>query len=994
MAELVLSLLGAPRIERDSSPLTVDTRKAVALLAYGVITRRPSSRDALATLLWPEYDQIHARATLRRTLSALGKALGSGYLDIGRDTIGIQSSADIRLDVEDFQRQLAECQTHGHPATDVCAACLEPLETAARLYRDDFMAGFALRDSPAFDDWQFFQRETLRRQLGSALERLTRGYIATGQYDAAIDCARRWLALDRLHEPAHRYLMRLYAWSGQRTAALRQYHECVHALEQELGVSPLEATTRLYEAIKDKRPPAPPARTTSAASHAPTPSTAPEGAIHTSPTRSTDTLVSMAASESYPLAGRADEWAELERTYASIRESGRVIVLEGEAGIGKTRLAEDFALRARQDGATVVAARCYDGEASLAYAPVAAALRTALADQSAARQLSKLPERWLVEASRLVPEVGGLHPGLPPAPPLDSPGAQSQFFEGLRQVLVTACQGSKPGILFFDDVQWADSASLDVLTYVVRRLRDVPTCVLLTWRDSEASITPQLRFLLAGAERAGVATLIHLSRLSEDAVVDLLRTAAGVPALPETAKRLHEETEGVPFFLVEYLRVLAKDVVTPEQQNWAVTGGIQQLLRSRLGAVDGTSAQVLTAAAVIGRWFDFETVREVSGRSEEETVGALEELLGRGLIRELRGMSGPVPTYDFSHEKLRSLYYDEVSLARRRLLHRRVAEALVSARRRDHEGTGSLGQIAHHYLMGGDRATAANYYRQAGERARSLYANAEALAHLRTALALGSPHVAELHEVIGDLHTFLGEYALALASYAEAAATTESEAGARLEHKIGNVYARRGEWEQAQTHFDSAVAALGRSDGPATTGALARIYADWSLVAHRRGLLDQAWQLAHHARELVADATDTEGLRALAQAHNILGVLASSRGDVDDAISHLERSLALAETADDASARAAALNNLALALASRGDVERAIPHAEAALALSVAQGDRHHEAALHNNIADLLHAVGRPTDAMTHLKQAVSIYAEIGVEAGAVQPEIWKLTEW
>lgn len=1000
MSSLTFSLFGPPRIERDRAPITVDTRKAIALLAYLAVTRQPHRRDALAALLWPEYDQPHARATLRRTLSALNKALGGEYLTIERETIGLHAGAEFHLDVDEFHRHLAACETHGHSTKDVCAACVEPLSAAASVYRDDFMVGFSLRDSPAFDDWQFFQREALRRELASALERLTRAQIVLGHYDVAITSARRWLALDRLHEPAHRYLMRLYAWSGQRAAAVRQYQECVRVLDQELGVAPLETTTRLYEAIKENRVPPPPVRTPYTS---PTAATAdrPRAAAPTpdaEPHAMRTTGVSVAHSGVYPLVGRGVEWEALLGAYDAIHGDGRLVVLEGEAGIGKTRLAEEFAAHARRQGASVITSRCYDGEASLAYAPLVAALRAALVDEERARRLGELPAQWISEAARLVPDLERVRPGLPFAPPLDGPGAQAHFFEGLRQVLLAACQGTKPGILFFDDIQWADGASLDVLTYLARRLRDLPICLLLTWRSAEAPGRPQMHRLIAEAQRAGSATVITLSRLSEGAVRELLRTSTGALVPSSTAKRLYEETEGVPFFLVEYLLALAKGSVTAEEESWSVPGGIRELLRARLSAVSDTSAQVLTAAAVIGREFDFETVREVSGRGEEEAVSALEDLLAQGLIRELRGTSTPVPTsaptYDFSHEKLRALVYDETSLARRRLLHRRVAESLSAALRRRHDDSGLLGQIAHHYLLAGDQITAADYYKRAGERAQSLYANAVALAHLRTALALGSPAPAELHEAIGDLHTILGEYTEALASYEAAAVAATPEVVARLEHKIGVVYARRGEWEQAQSHFEAALAALDQLEAYGSTGERARVYAGWSLVAHRQGRHDQAWRLAHQALELAADAQEAEDKRALAQAHNILGVLASSRGEVDDAITHLERSLALAEEADDASARAAALNNLALALSARGDMEQAIAHAEAALALSAAQGDRHHEAALHNNLADLLHAADQPEDAMMHLKQAVSIYAEIGVEAGAVQPEIWKLTEW
>ena len=238
MAHLQLFLFGTPRIEREGVAVNVDTRKAVALLAYLAVTRQRHSRDALAALLWPDYDQPHARATLRRTLSALNKALAGQCLDIDRETIGLDYRSGLWVDVDEFHNYIASCRSHHHAATESCQNCLEPLAKAAVLYAGDFMAGFNLIDSSKFDDWQFFQADTLRRELASMLERLVYCLSATANFEAAISYGRRWLSLDRLHEPAHRALMQLFAWSGQRTAALHQYQECVQTLEEELGVAP------------------------------------------------------------------------------------------------------------------------------------------------------------------------------------------------------------------------------------------------------------------------------------------------------------------------------------------------------------------------------------------------------------------------------------------------------------------------------------------------------------------------------------------------------------------------------------------------------------------------------------------------------------------------------------------------------------------------------------------------------------------------------------
>jgi predicted ATPase len=418
---------------------------------------------------------------------------------------------------------------------------------------------------------------------------------------------------------------------------------------------------------------------------------------------------------------------------------------------------------------------------------------------------------------------------------------------------------------------------------------------------------------------------------------------------------------------------------------------VRDLLRARLAAVSQAGEQVLAAAAVIGRSFDYDTLREASGRSEEETVDALEQLTAHGLIQELRAGAGGAPRqpqYDFFHEKLRALVYEEISLARRRLLHRRVAEALIGRARGSAERDALASQVAYHYRMAGQDAAAAEYFTLAGQHARRIYANADALAHFQSALALGHPDAAALHEAIGDLRTLLGEYGAAMQSYETAAALQQPDALPRLERRLADIYRRRGEWEQAESHLQAALDALGEH-GP--VGERARLYAGWSLTAHRRGQAEQARELAGRALALAEQAGDN---RALVEAHNILGILASRGGDVAAARTHLERSIELAVALGDESARAAALNNLALAHGAAGDSDNALALAEQAFTIYAAQGDRHREAALRNTLADLLYAAGRSDEAMAQLKQAVAIFAEIGANAGELQPEIWKLVEW
>jgi tetratricopeptide (TPR) repeat protein len=295
--------------------------------------------------------------------------------------------------------------------------------------------------------------------------------------------------------------------------------------------------------------------------------------------------------------------------------------------------------------------------------------------------------------------------------------------------------------------------------------------------------------------------------------------------------------------------------------------------------------------------------------------------------------------------------------------------------------------VAQHLQLAGDQAGAAEQHRRAAEHAASVLAHVDALEHLDAALALGYPDAVALHERIGDLRTLVGDYAGALSSYERAAAESMAAELARIEHKLGGVHERRGEWERAEARFAVALEALGDDDD----GLRARILADLSLTLHHAGRPQRAVELAREARALAESADDA---LAQAQAHNLLGVLARSEGPLEAARNELERSLALAERLDDASARTAALNNLALVAREAGELESALALTEEALGLCAAQGDRHREAALENNLADLHHAAGRSDESMVHLKRAVAIFSEVGADERTRLPEIWKLVSW
>jgi predicted ATPase/DNA-binding SARP family transcriptional activator len=331
MSHLKLYLFGPPRLENQGVPVDVRPRKALALLIYLAVTNQPHGRDALATLFWPESDQVAARASLRRTFYLLQQALPIELLATTGDTIRLLPHEDFWLDISAFQTILDKSLPAQAPVSTLDEQDQEALVEAASLYTDDFLAGFSLEDAPGFDEWHFFQQETLRRRFGLLLLQLKQCYSAAGDFGRAIDYARRWLALDPLHEPAHRELMLLYAWAGQQAAALRQYQECRRILSEELGVEPEEATGELYQAIRNKQTPAPPV------------TVAPPLPVTRSDVATPSAGAPPASPQSFPqhtteFVGRGREIAHIHRLL--LHEANcRLLTLTGPSGIGKTRLA-------------------------------------------------------------------------------------------------------------------------------------------------------------------------------------------------------------------------------------------------------------------------------------------------------------------------------------------------------------------------------------------------------------------------------------------------------------------------------------------------------------------------------------------------------------------------------------------------------------------------------------------------------------------------------
>jgi ABC-type oligopeptide transport system substrate-binding subunit/DNA-binding SARP family transcriptional activator len=802
MSRLALFLLGSPRIERDGAPVRVGRRKSVALIAYLAMTGESHSRDTLATLLWPEHDQSRARAGLRAALSTLKKAVGGGWLDVDRESVGLNpnvapwasapgsaSEQELWVDVAEFRGKLAEGRTHGHPEEEVCADCLPALAEAAELYHDDFLAGFTLRDSPAFDEWQFFQTEGLRNELLGALARLARAHGARGEFEQGIAHARRWAALDPLHEPAHCQLMHLYAWSGQRAAALHQYETCRRVLEAELGAEPSEGTRSLYEQI----------RTDVREVSTPVPDRLP--AVPLQLPAFLEGEKEQAVSPRSLFVARERELAQLDAHLAAALEGqGRIVFVTGEAGSGKTALMAEFARRAQEAHAEVIVAsgtcNAYSGVGD-PYLPfrdvmgmlagdVEARWAAGLISREHARRLwGMLPEsiQALVDRAPDLIDVFVAGKELLSRAMMAAPGG-ADWLEALRELTARGQAGAadlnqshlmgqyanvlhslaagRPLLITLDDLQWADVASIGLLFHLARNLAGSRILLVGAYRAEEVALGRDgarsedhgrhpLQKVLNEFKRTFGDIWLDLSAVGENegrAFVDAFLDTEPNRLGEGFRQALLRQTGGHPLFTIELLRGMQErgSLVWHEDRRWVesstldwrtLPARVEGVVEERVGGLEPALREILSVASVEGERFTAEVVARVRGLGEREVLRSLAQLERRHhLVREREGtrVDGQfLSRYQFSHILFQRYLYDQLSAAERRLLHGEIAGILEDLYRgRTDEITV---QLAGHYTAAGEREKAVEYLLQAGDQARRLYAYQEAIGYYQRALA-------------------------------------------------------------------------------------------------------------------------------------------------------------------------------------------------------------------------------------------------------------------
>jgi len=751
----------------------LDHARLQELLAY-ILLHRGSRvpRQQLAFTFWPDSTEEQARTNFRNLWHRLRRALPEAdrFLMVDALTVQWRGCDECWLDVAAFEAALGRAGSSAKANEQIAM-----LEQAVATYGGELLPG-------CYSDWLLFERDRLAQAYGAAREQLVFLYEARRDYRKAIDHAQALLRHDPLHEPAYAQLMRLNALNDDRAAALHTYHTCATIMRRELDVEPGPTTKDIYERLVRAKPRAPvPERT--------------EAAI--------------------PLVGREAEWMALMGAWRAAAGRPQLVVISGEAGIGKTRLADALAEWVGRQGVPVLAARSYEAGGDLAYAPVVTWLRS--------QPRPVLADPWLRELARLFPEIRTERPDLPAPEPLAENWQRLRLFEALARTLLT---GHRDLLLLLDDIQWCDRDTLDWLLYLLAARSETETRVQLlvvaTSRSEESDTGAALAKWRSELARTGQLTGLEIGPLSREATLMLADHVAGQPLDRSLARLLHQDTEGYPLFIVEMVRAgfgqsvsqTAGPSVAMPAIPTAMPDKVHRVLEARLSQLSPRTREVIDLASVVGRAFTYGVLAHATDLSEDLLVAALDEGWRKRIIRE-QGEDA----YDFSHDKLREAAYGDLSRARRRWLHGRVARALAQVHAADLERV--AGMIAAHFEAAQQSKQAIAYYERAATWARRIYAHADALAALERALSLsaalpgdvGCELSPRLHEELGDLRELVAQHGHARDAYAAALACTPAAnaiAQARLHRKIGkSLENERVGYAMAAAQYERAEALLG-----------------------------------------------------------------------------------------------------------------------------------------------------------------------------------------
>jgi len=958
MTKLHIQLLGSFTVLRDGEPIppsawrNQQTRTVLKVL----LARRGRivTSDQLLEILWPDDDPDTARRRLHVRISQLRRALDSdkpsAYVLTVEGGYTFNPDAGCWIDVLEFEahaRWGRRCQESGALAEAITA-----YETAHALYRDDFLA------EDLYEDWTFAERERLRERFLTVLTELGECYAQQGRYRRAIARCREVLAADPYREAVYVRLMLYHYYAGEQSQSLRTYERCRQVLAGELDVEPLPATVALAERIRDG--------TLWAVEAAPRyPPPAYEGRLFEVPY----------SLGQVPFVGRAREYAWLIERWS--RAQTGIILIEGEAGVGKSRLVDEFLGYAAAEGAMVLRSRAAPG--NLPYAPVVAALRPLLKSRKVTvgdPPRPDIPPALLAALAPLFPEVRDQYPDLPSLPELPAQQERERLFAAV-EALVRARALART-LLYVDDAQRAGSASLDLLA----RLADTLT-VVLTCRSEETASDHPLRVALQPLRREGRLAELTLEPLATAAVQTLIRRLAH-DDLPTLSEAVLSQTGGNPLFVIASLQHIFEEgaLYVDAEGHWVTAGDaalslpptMRETIEARLRRLSGDLRRVFDLAAVIGGEFDFALLQHASRVQEDPLLDALDGLLEAELLVEPRTQGRA--EFALAHDCYAEMAYDTLPQVRRRRLHRRVAEALETTAPDLDIAAPTLAQ---HFERAGDATRAFDWLIRAGDAARARYAHAEALTFYQRAVGLEAGEPAPAWQRMGQAAHHLARYTDGAHYYEKALARWQTLGNTveqiRTHCSLAECHRELSQFNQAADHARAGLEIALASPEQLALAARGHIVLANAL---RSGQLAPAEVFRKHLEQALALARSAEAWDLVGEATFWLGVVTVNAGDAAGALVCDREALTSFRRAGKTGWEAIGLNNLAYHALLAGQADLALKTAEEGLSLARRIGARNTQGWLLSTLGEVQTHLGLLEAARATLKEGLALVTRWG----------------
>lgn len=982
MSHLRVALLGSFRVWRDErllDPRAWPGHKERQLLKILVTHRqRTVSSDELIEWLWPDLAPDSARNCLWATMSRLRRVLepeagarGSyRFILTERPGYRFALAGDCELDVDRFLQQIHEGQVLQNQGD--WAAALAAYGAAEALYRGDYLA-----EDP-YEEWATWERERWRSTFFEVEIELARCHLARRATHEALTRCRRVLDHDDCNESAWRLVMECHYLAGEQGQAAQAFERCRTALARELGMDPSSETVALYERILRGRRDG-------------------EGREEPEPMRPGPLVTPPApfpghVSSRLPLVGREKEWSALSRLLQeAMSGQGKVVLLAGEPGIGKTRLLQEIGHLAELKGFRVLSARCHELEQNVAYVPVTDAMRSALRVEPST--FSHLSPALLSAIAELLPELREVHRDLPPYQPLPPDEERLRLLTALTQA-VGGRTGDRPRLFMLDDLHWTDPSTLQLVHHLARQIHSLPLLLLAAYRTTAEDFQHPISAFRSALLSQGVLTELVLSPFSEEDTILLFRALGQEAWVCDLARRLHQDTRGNPLFLTEMLCTFVQEGLTfvdgagrwRRERDEAVytyeelllPPSVRAAVLDRLNRLATDDRTVLNSASVVGRAFSPPLMAALVGGSEPLLIERLDGLVARGFLHLT-----PEGHYDFAHDLMRRVACDALSEPRRRILHRQVAEAILAV---DARSPGELaGPLATHFAAGDRPWLALDYALTASEKAAKIAAYDEATAWCERALRLVADHPASVPKGYrtrlqlqrrtlcyyqGDLTcTLEADRAALAAARQEKDVAAELQALWYLAHDSTQVTAATGPEIQEQ----ALRLAQEVGDQAALARSLARLGSD---VGFRASPQERERALEYLEQSIALARTVGDAMLL----HEVL-TEAWGVGRIPGARLALEEALALVRDVGDLHEEVGTLAKLADVLVRQGDFVAAARHAGQGMVLASQAHSPPYRAWNQRALGQAMAALGQAADGLRHLGEAAATLEEHGWQA-------------